>query len=182
MVRRAKTFDNKMKFLAILLVLLQSLAFGEDSFFFDLAKETKPRKHRVEGGFLHFAVPIEKLASPQATSIQAAPLDSGYLIQINLKEDPKWEGVPMLKLGEDIIDELTLAGPPNSTSACQIETDDPKKVTLWCKHLKTLLRVPDDKISITLNKADQARAGQPATPSESKRETNDKPQPKSEER
>jgi len=81
-----------MKLLATLFFFLTLPAVGEESYFFDYAGNAQPTKGRIEGNLLHFAIPIKRIAPPQATSIFAFHQGLGpgreYQIQIKLKSDP----------------------------------------------------------------------------------------------
>ena len=176
-----------MKLLTLLLTFIPLLASGEESYFFKL-KKGHPSDLRIEGEQLHFVLPIQKLDPPKATAIMAFHQGLGpgreYQIQVNLETTPEKGWLPRLKLGGEIIMEgISVASPgdPKFASSFSLESDDPKKIKLWCQLLGELLKVPENRIEIDLTKAEQGGAGQPATAPGSKSEGKERPQPASEE-
>jgi hypothetical protein len=176
-----------MTLLAILLAVLPVVVCGEESYFFTIAG--KPSGERIEGNTLHIAQPIHRIEPPEASSIIAFHQGLGpgreYKIQVNLRESPEKEWMPMLKLGGEIIMEgVTVARPndPRFASSFSLESDNPEAISRWCQLLREVLKVPGDRVQIDLTEAEPDGAGQAATASESKSEDNEKLRPASEAR
>ena len=144
-----------MKFLPILslcMALAPLVAVGGESYFFTRSSNAKDVVKRVEGNELHIVIPIKKVEFPKAVSIYATRQDMGpgrkYQIQIDLAEElPKEWGVPMVKLGDDVIDREILYSPGDPITF-HLQSDDPEKIKLWCKLLGELLKIPEDEIEI----------------------------------
>ena len=152
-----------MKALLGILALLPLVAVAESSFFFTLPQNTKPNGQRIEGDNLHLIVPIQKVAPPKASSIFAFHQGLGegrmFKIQVNLTESPEKGWTPMLKLGEEVIMEgISVARPDDAkfASSFSLESSDPEEIRNWCKQLGILLKIPNERILIDLEKAEQA--------------------------
>jgi hypothetical protein len=158
-----------MKIISVIFLLLIQFARSEDSYFFTLANDERPTSVSVENENLHLVMKIKRLPLPKARSIIAFHQGLGgvreYKIQIDLAEAPP-EGVPMLKLGDDLIMEGVSVETPNNpkfASSISIEVADSKQVTKLVSALAGLLKLPKDRIEIHLDKAGQPGPDQPAT-------------------
>lgn len=148
-----------MKCLSLILALVPALAFAQESYFFSVALEGKP-KQGIEGDRLIVEMPIRKIEPPQASTIRAFHQGLGpgreYQVQVHLKSNPGKGWIPMLKLADEIITEgITVTRPENErfASSFSLESSDPAKIRKWCAELKALLGVPDDRVEIDLDKA-----------------------------
>ena len=96
-----------MKSLLALLTFAPLLALGEESYFFKYPKGGPKREIRIEDSKLHAITPIEKMPPLKAASIYASHAGLGkgreYQIQIDLVDKPEGNGVPMVKLGDEVI-------------------------------------------------------------------------------
>jgi hypothetical protein len=172
-----------MKLSLAILALTALTAVGEESYFFDRASKAKNFEKRIEGEQLHILIPIKRIAAPKATSIyalhQGLGLGRKYQIQIDLEKTPEKGWLPMLKLGDDVIDGgiyLSLSDKEGASSSLHIESDDPEKIRRWCKLLGTLMEIPEGQIEIDLTNGEQGGADQPATAPQLKSDGKEKPQ------
>jgi hypothetical protein len=138
--------------LSLFLAMIPLLAAGGESYFFIRLRDAKEVVKRVEGDELHIVIPIKKVAPPKASSIYACRQDLGpgrkYQIQIDLAAElPEEWGVPLVKLGDEVIDRNIIYSPGDPITL-HLESDDPEKIKRWCKLLGELLKIPDDEIEM----------------------------------
>ncbi len=154
-----------MKLILLLLGCLPFVAWGEESYFFVYKKGGVNAEMRIEGDHLHTVKQILKIDPPKAKQLIAfhQGLGSGraYQIQIDLNDQLEESWFPMLKLGDDLITggiSVSYSNSERRPASISIESDDPEKIRKWCALLGTLLALPESRIDIDLENADQQEA------------------------
>lgn len=155
-----------MKLLPILslcLALAPLVAVGEDAFFFHRAGAVEKR---VEGDELRIVIPIKKMDPPKASAIYVARQDLGrgrkYHIQIDIAEPLPYDWkIPMIKLGDDVIDGGMHFGGGEKPDL-HVESDDLEKIKKWSKLLAKLLKIPEDEIEMDLRSSEERREAEKA--------------------
>lgn len=157
--------------LLVPLAFFPLLAVGEESYFFTYATKPRAAEKRIEGEVFHMTMPIKKIEPPKASSIYTSHQGLGrgreYQIQVDLAETPAEGWLPLLKLGDDVIDQgifLSLSE-GEGESSFHVQNDDPDKIRRWTRLLGELLKVPADQIEIDLTKVeDKVDASSAAAP------------------
>jgi hypothetical protein len=151
-----------MKSLLALLTFAPLLVLGEESYFFKYPKGGPKREIRIEDSKLHAITPIEKMPPLKAASIYASHAGLGkgreYQIQIDLVDKPEGNGVPMVKLGDEVITGgiyMSMSPGEESAASYHLESDDPEQIKRWCSLLADLLMLPQDRMEIDLTKAEE---------------------------
>ena len=149
-----------IKLLSVIFSLTPLLAVGEDSYFFDYATKPRVAEKRIEGEVFRITMPIKKLTPPKASYIHAYHQGLGrgraYQIQVDLAEQPAEDWFPLLKLGDEVIDQgISLNRTEGEAgTSFHVESDDPDKIRRWTRLHGELLKVPEDQIEIDLTKTE----------------------------
>ncbi len=147
-----------MKYLLFCILLFAQASHGGESFFFVIQKDGVEEISIKEDRLL-MEVPIKKVSPPRATSIAAfyQGYDNGrtYKIQVNLAQHPEKGWIPSFKLNNKVfLHGVTVSrhSELKFSSAFSIESDSIEEVLQWTKALSQLLKIPEQKVDVDLEK------------------------------
>jgi len=154
-----------MKYILLSLLLFSQMPLRGESFFF-VTEEDGIEELSIKQDRLFMEIPIKKVSPPRAISIaayyQGYKNGRKYKIQVNLAQQPEKGWIPSFKLNDKVfIYGVTVSRVTESkyTSSFSIESDSKDEIQQWTKLLSQLLKIPDQKVDINLEKAEQDGGG-----------------------